>query len=99
MNMHEIEEEIYRLENGDTSWRTCEKLNILYGVKNGLNKQTTQDGIQTSSYRAESEFANAFMNAPIEYSMPILEEHFECIKALYPQEYKAIINRLKNVHV
>lgn len=95
MNMQEIDEEIAKLEKGDTTWKSCEKLNILYGVKRGI--QPDQETIQERAYsgKNESEFVEAFKSIPINEALAVIDEHMECIKEIFPKEYRNIIKRLK----
>lgn len=102
MNMHEIDDEIYKLENGDTTWRNCEKLAILYNVKNGLSmtekeKALPMENISAYSYKNnDSEFIELFKRANIEDALKILDEHMEIIKAIYPKEYRMIMRKIES---
>lgn len=42
----------------------------------------------------ESEFAEAAIKAGRERTLEVLDEHMECIRALYPKEYKAVLRML-----
>lgn len=42
-----------------------------------------------------SEFVQAGREAGMPRLLEVLDEHMECIKALYPKEYAAIMRRLK----
>lgn len=43
-----------------------------------------------------SEFAAAARAAGMSRLLEVLDEHMECVKALYPKEYTAVIRRLKD---
>ena len=43
-----------------------------------------------------SEFVQAGREAGMSRLLDVLDEHMECIKALYPKEYAAVIRRLKD---
>lgn len=44
----------------------------------------------------ESEFIIAAEIAGMDRLLDVLDEHMDCIRALYPKEYAAIIHRLKD---
>lgn len=101
MNMQEIDDEIAKLEHSDTTWGNCEKLSILYNVKNGIVPNTKMESPIESrnvaySY-ASSEFMAAVQGAPIEQLLKILDEHFEVIQVLFPKEYDAVIRKIKEL--
>lgn len=106
MDIKEINDEIWKLERGRTNYAECQKLAILYIVKNGL-----QDGLYDAkdnlySYAPEpeeikenyilGEFGEVFENAPHQLALDVLEEHMQLIKAVYPKEYAEVIRRLKS---
>lgn len=93
MKLREIEEEIYKLEHSETSWQNCEKLNLLYNVRKGMQPEQKQ---AEPVPRASTEFQQAFYAAPIDYTLDVLQEHFDIIKAVYPKEYTAIIKKLNS---
>lgn len=43
-----------------------------------------------------SEFVIAAKSAGMSRLLEVLDEHMECVKALYPKEYDAVIRRLKD---
>lgn len=90
MNMNEIEKEIARLEEAETNWDNCEKLHILYAIR---QKQAVPE--KRYSY-ARSEFTQIASEVPFEHLMDVLDEHMEAIQLVYPKEYKLIIRKLKN---
>ena len=54
MNIREIEEEIKRLETSKTTYENCNKLAILYTVRNGLAEKP--DTKQSFAVAGSSEF-------------------------------------------
>lgn len=90
MNIAEIEQEIEKLQQGDTTYSNCTKLAVLYSVLEHEKRHIA------SSY-AGSEFLLAVANAPIDGVLNILDEHMECIKALYPKEYTCIIRKIREL--
>lgn len=98
MDMQEIDDEIYRLEHGDTTWNSCEKLNILYGVKRGMQPEQENES-RAYPRKSQSEFVEVFRSIPLEYALNVLDEHMNCIKAVYPKEYHAIIRKMTEAEV
>lgn len=100
INMDEINAEIAALEAGKTTYATCERLSILYNVRNNLmsNQQPVQLSSGTSySYASEpdSEFKEIARNADFEHLLRILDEHMEAIEAMYPREYRSVLRKIK----
>lgn len=92
IDKNEIEVEINRLENSELTYANLDKLANLYIVRNNLK------GTLAASYSyGKSEFLQVCSNAPIEDMLNILDEHMECIKALYPKEYYAILGKIKDL--
>lgn len=92
MNMHEIEEEITRLENMKADYNSLSRLAVLYSIKDHQKENRRMD-----LSHASSEFAQAISGAPIDEALEILDEHFDAIKLIYPKEYEAIIRRINNL--
>lgn len=42
----------------------------------------------------DSEFVQAAIVAGMDRTLEVLDEHMECIRALYPKEYKAVLRML-----
>lgn len=99
IDMREIEDEIAKIENSDTNWKNCEKLHILYAIRNQHSNHTDQQAlparINQYSY-AYSEFTKIASEIPFEHLIDVLDEHMEIIKNIYPKEYKMIIRKLQN---
>lgn len=94
MNLNEIENEIERLENSETTYDTCYKLAALYAVRDRMGRKTTRKAEYSF---ARSEFINAVNDAPLDGVLDILDEHMECIKILHGKEYSAIIRKIKEL--
>lgn len=100
INMDEINAEIAALEAGKTTYATCERLSILYNVRNNLmsNQQSNQLSSNTSySYASEpdSEFKEIARNADFEHLLRVLDEHMKAIEAMYPREYRSVLRKIK----
>lgn len=103
MNMQEIDNEIAKLEHSDTTWSNCEKLSVLYGVKNGIisvnaNTEAPIEQKKEIAYSyANSEFIAVVQGVQLEPLLEILDEHFEVVKLLFPKEYDAVIQKIKDL--
>lgn len=93
MDMQEIKREINKLENGATTWNSCEKLSILYNVMNGMRPEQAET---RNAYPTESEFVRIFRSIQLEDALNIIDEHMECVKAVYPKEYNSIIRKMRD---
>ena len=104
MDIAEVEREIRRCEADKTTWGNCEKLAILYTVKDHYadsDKMVEQPrrAMPQYSYAAAppvSEFIGAAANAPPDAMLKVLDEHMEAIKTLYPKEYDAVVRKLRD---
>ena len=101
INMDEINAEIAALEAGKTTYATCERLSILYNVRNNLmsNQQPNQLSSNTSYYsyssEPDSEFKEIARNADFEHLLRVLDEHMKAIEAMYPREYRSVLRKIK----
>mgnify|MGYP006950601534 FL=1 len=90
-----IEEEILDLEKRDTSYAVCERLAWLYTVRDHLKKPTVDDAVaeqRTTDELTGSEFLKAASGVDYAALMGILDKHMECIKAVCPKEYGAVMS-------
>lgn len=97
MDIREINEEIRRLENGNTTYSAVEKLALLYVVRDHLDGQEEKRTMPEYSYKEppRTEFMEAVNGAPIDKVFDILDEHFDAIRMLYPKEHAVVIRRIK----
>lgn len=110
MDLNEINAEIAKLEAGGTNYAVCEKLACLYtvrdGLQNGRESERTRN-IEEYSYSAsnprqivadepQTEFAQAAYSVSVDVLISVMDDHMEAIRAIYPKEYSAIVERLRN---
>lgn len=96
MDINEINSEIYRLENADTTYSNCEKLSTLYTVRGGLDKQVRCEEPRYSFASAPaSEFVQTVMEYPYEEVITVLDEHMEAIKVMFPREYRSVLRKIQ----
>ena len=101
MDITEVEKEIRRYEAEKTTWSNCEKLAILYTVKDHLREDTKmisppREPMPMYSYAApRSEFVEAASTVPLETLLSVMDNHMEAIKVLYPKEYASVVRQLR----
>ena len=93
IDIKEIEMEIQKLEQCETSYATCSKLADLYAVIDHFKKPKKEAAY---SY-GQSEFLTAVSTAPIDQVLELMDEHMDAIKILHPREYAAVIKRIKSL--
>nr|DAV68950.1 MAG TPA: hypothetical protein [Caudoviricetes sp.] len=109
MDLNEINAEIAKLEAGGTNYAVCEKLACLYTVRDGLQngrKPERAMNIDEYSYasnprqivldESQTEFEKAAYSVPVDALISVMDEHMEAIRAIYPKEYTAVVERLKS---
>lgn len=89
IDLKEVEMEIERLEAEDINYQTCAKLADLYSIKDHFRPNNSRYSF------GQSEFLQVCQNAPYEAILDIIDEHMNCINALYPKEYSAIIKKIR----
>lgn len=100
IDISDVENTIKDLEKSGTSYYNCAKLADLYTVRNEYynkrNKNIKDDTKMEYSYAGKSEFIELFEKADYQKALNIMNQHMDCIKALYPKEYKKICALLSN---
>lgn len=106
LDMDEIKSEIARLENGNITFSTVEKLAMLYIVqeRNSPIPEPEPEPVEIQqmpryAYAAapeppQSDFLEAVSKVPIDKALQVIDEHMEAIKLLYPKEYTAVISKI-----
>jgi len=98
LDINEVEQEIARLEGGKTTYANCEKLNVLYSIRDHHTSGRTKMYSYDADPTPVSEFIYAVQNAPFDGVMRIIDEHMNAIETLYPKEYDSIIRKIRNLH-
>lgn len=65
LDMDEVQKEIARLENGETTYSAVEKLALLYVVRDHSEEEPRTGGYAYAS-EPQSEFVTAFQSVPME---------------------------------
>ena len=101
IDMNEINDEIAKLEHSATTYGNCEKLSVLYAVRQNFGGQEAPAVVQSipaqHSYAAKSEFLEAIADKPIEGVLSILDEHMSAIEVVYPKEYRALPRKIRTI--
>lgn len=94
MDVGEVRSLIEETKRSENSWKAFERLAVLCSVRAELDGEPRQAERASFAAVGQSEFARAAAAAPPEVLAEVLEEHFECIRALYPKEYESVVRRL-----
>lgn len=89
MNIKEIQDEVNRLEQSETTFQNCQRLSVLYSILDHHPKKEARYS------NASSEFLLAMSQANQENALKVLDEHMDAIRVLYPKEYRVIISKLR----
>ena len=101
MDKAEIEREIRKVEADRTTWNNCERLAMLYTVRDHLDEPMP---MPTYSYAAEpvlsgdSDFMIAVMGVGnMQKVFDILDEHMEAVKLVFPKEYSMVLRKINEI--
>lgn len=101
MDVIKISREIEELEEAETNWSNIERLALLYTVYDHLTDTGTpifaQSVVDIMPNCGIGEFEEACSGKEILPLIDILSEHMQVAKALYPKEYQAVIERIKEI--
>lgn len=98
IDLDEINREINRLEHSETTYANCERLSVLYSVREKYGGEEVKAVKEYSFATApKSDFITAFKKAPLDEALKIINEHMEYMQLLYPKEYSTILRKLENV--
>jgi len=98
MNLSEINKEIDYLEHNASSYSDCEKLSVLYNIKNNLAQdRPSSKAMSYSSAPAASEFLAVAQALDAETLLSVLDEHMDVVRVVFPKEYNAVIQKLKEL--
>lgn len=80
---------------------TCKLMASCYIILDHLFPDTSRSvdppaQMYSMASASDSEFVQAAIAAGMDRTLQVLDEHMECIRALYPKEYKAILRLLND---
>lgn len=88
-----IDYEIQCLENEDTDFDTCEKLAILYTVRDHIGSNHDKFTEKTEG----SEFLTAASDVDWYEFMNILDEHMDSLKIVAPKAYSSVMAKIRRL--
>lgn len=96
VDLNEINREISRLENAGTTYANCEKLAMLYTVRQNQGKVENRS-VEAYSLAAapESDFIAAAREIETEDLLQIINEHMDAVRILYPKEYNLVLKKIR----
>lgn len=100
MNIEEIKKEIAELERADTNYPNVQRLSWLYTVYDHMaadKAPIVANKVQSIMPTYQGEFGEVVSGVSIDGLMQILSEHMEVIKLLYPKEYQAVLQRIREI--
>ena len=95
-DIREINRAITELEHKGTEWPVCNRLAVLYTVRDHMQPYEETPTKETAySYAAgKSEFVQIASAKNYRDVLDVMDELMDCIKALYPKSYDATIRKL-----
>lgn len=95
MNLKDINESIYELENGATSYDSCHKLASLYVVKDHLEPTP----VIKPAPVIDSGYSQKNFTPPVERDkvMEIFNELLETVKITQPRLYDCVMRKLEEI--
>lgn len=94
VSLEKVEQDILETERRDTSMATCERLSILYIVRDHLRGYNTSPEA-VMQLNGSSEFMQAVNGKNPESIMPIIDELMDAIQALHPRMYDRVLEKIK----
>lgn len=94
MNMKEINNTIYELENGDTNHAACQKLAALYIVRDHAEQKQETQHEESIPKISDSEFMKKAASVDSSTLWKVLDEGMTTLSAINPRLYSAILNKL-----
>ena len=96
MTIEEINHEIEQLEPAEINTRNVQVLSSLYIIRNNFSKSTVSEIYIFPDIKG-TELNESISGKSVSDVLDILNEHMEVIQVLYPKEYKALIERIKDI--
>lgn len=94
VSLEVIEREIDELEHRQASFKTCERLSVLYIVRDHL-LPTVQD--ERTRRLEGSEFLDACSGVSFPALMEVLNEHVQTLALVQPKAYEGLMRKIRNL--
>lgn len=102
MDMAEIEREIRKVEADRTSWNNCERLAVLYTVRDHQPEprpvEYSYAPAASVEHYGDSEFLNAVEGVELMPLFRILDEHMSAVAVVFPKEYAAVLRKIRELN-
>ena len=94
VSLDSVEKSIIELEQKDTSFSVCERLALLYIVRDHLRGYNVSPEA-TIQQEASSEFLKAINGKNPDVVWPIMDELMDAVHALHPRMYAEAMRKIK----
>lgn len=88
----EINNAIAECEENASSFKDCEKLSVLYAVRDGMYGQQRPQAV--AAYDSGSEFMRAINGKDWNAILAVIDELMDSVKAINPRLYDAVMRRI-----
>ena len=92
INLETINREILELQKQDTTYATCERLAWLFVIKDHM---TPEEEKPVTGRLSGSDFMRAASGVDVAALLAVLDDHLQAVRAIYPEEYKAVVDRVR----
>lgn len=93
MNLKDINESIYELESGVSTYQTCHKLASLYVVRDHLDPPKKE----ISGYSNENRQSESRPPIPRDKMEMLFDEMLEAVKLTQPRLYECVMRKLQDI--
>ena len=94
LSIEKINETILELERQDTCFAVVDKLADCYVVRDHLVAQQPKP---RTGELSGSDFLRAASGVDVDALLAILDEHLQAVRAIYPGEYRAVLDRIEGL--
>lgn len=93
ISLEEVEKDILELEARDTSFVNCQRLSVLYTVRNNLRSYQAKAPLALD-VSGESEFLRAVNGKNADKMWKILDELMEVLQVMNPRLYDGVMRKI-----
>ena len=94
ISLEMIEREISELEARETSYKQCERLSVLYTVRDHLLPRKKDE---LTTYLSGSEFLELASGVSYPALMQVMNEHMQTLSILQPRVYQSILDKIRDL--
>ena len=87
---------IKEIQTKEPSYSNCEKLATFYTLLRYLYSEEQEKSFSSGDFpiTSGSEFREAIAGRDLKKVVDVLDEHMKVVEALYPKEYRSVINKI-----